>query len=371
MGRHIRGDVEVRNIIWSLGAAIALVGVYLALWPVSVRPVSWNAPENTGYTGDFTPNNRLKALEFTDLDGRIGPEDADVGPDGLIYVATHNGEILRIEKDRRITSFSQTQGRPLGIEFAADGTLYVADAYRGLLAVNRTGQVKLLSNQTEDGSPVLYADDIDVAADGTVFFSDASTRFGAKGNGGTLSASVLDLVEHSANGRILKYDPVSGNTSVFADGLNFANGVAVNEASDAVFVVETGAYRVWRFPMDGSQGQVILDNLPGFPDNINNATDGTFWVGLVSPRNAIMDKLSDKPFLRRVIMRLPDKLKPAPTRYSFTLRMDGEGNILETLQDPTGNYALTTGAITLPDGRIAVTSLTEPVLGILTPTSIE
>jgi sugar lactone lactonase YvrE len=361
--------VEVRNILWFSGVVIACLVAYLALWPVSVHPVSWDAPENAGYTGDFTQNNRLEAHELIDLDGRIGPEDADVGPDGLIYVATQDGEILRIGKDGAATSFAQTQGRPLGLEFAADGTLYVADAYRGLLAVDGAGQVTLLSNQVEDGSPVLYADDVDIAADGTVYFSDASTRFGAEADGGTLPASVLDLVEHSANGRILKYDPVSGKTTVFADGLNFANGVAVNKASDAVLVVETGAYRVWRFPMDGGPGQVILDNLPGFPDNINSATGDTFWMGLVSPRNALMDKLSGMPFLRRVIIRLPDAMKPAPTRYGFILRIDAEGSVLETLQDPTGNYALTTGAVTLPDGRIAVTSLTEPALGLLQYTS--
>ncbi len=355
----------MRNILWLLGAVILCLVAYLALWPVSVRPVAWEAPEMTGYAGDFAQNDSLATLELIDLNGRIGPEDADIGPDGLIYVATQDGEVLRIEKNGAVTSFAQTQGRPLGLEFDADGTLYVADAYRGLLAVDGTGEVTLLSDQAEDGSPVLFADDVDIAADGTVYFSDASTRFGAQANGGTLAASVLDLVEHSASGRILKYDPFSGKTTVFADGLNFANGVAVNDASDAVFVVETGAYRIWRFPIDGSPGRVIIDNLPGFPDNINNAADGTFWVGLVSPRNAIMDKLAGLPSLRRVIMRLPDAMKPAPTRYGFILRIDAEGRVIETLQDPTGSYALTTGAVTLSDGRIAVTSLTELHLGLL------
>lgn len=355
----------VRIILWFLGLTVVCLLFYLAFWPVSVRPVAWIAPEDNGYTGDFTQNDRLAALDFVDLDGRVGPEDADIGPDGLVYVATHGGEILRIGEDGRAASFAQTQGRPLGLEFAADGTLYVADAHRGLLAIDRLGQVTVLANQVEDASPILYADDVDIAADGTVYFSDASTRFGAQQYGGTLAASVLDLIEHSANGRILKYEPGTGKTSVFADGMTFANGVAVNEADDAVFVVETGEYRVWRFPRDGSAGQVILENLPGFPDNISNAPDGTFWVGLVSPRNALMDKLSGHAFLRRVIMRLPEALKPAPTRYGFIIRMDGEGRVLETLQDPKGKYALTTGAVTLPDGRIAVTSLTEPRLGLL------
>lgn len=355
----------MRQLLKFSGLVLICLIAYLAFWPVSVRPVAWEAPKNMGYVGSFAENSRLGKLELVDLGGRIGPEDADIGPDGLVYVATHDGVILRLEQDGNVSEFAQTGGRPLGLEFSSDGTLYVADAYRGLLAVDRTGQVTLLADKTVSGSPILYADDLDIGVDGAVYFSDASTRFGARGNGGTLAASVLDLVEHSANGRILKYDPSSGNTTVFADGLNFANGVAINEASTAVFVVETGAYRVWRFPIDGSPGKVILDNLPGFPDNINNAPDDTFWVGLVSPRNAIMDKLSGIPLLRRVIMRLPDTMKPAPMRYGFILRLDAEGHVIETFQDPTGSYALTTGAVTLPDGRIAVTSLTEPFLGLL------
>ncbi|WP_299702780.1 SMP-30/gluconolactonase/LRE family protein [uncultured Tateyamaria sp.] len=344
--------------------AVALIA-YLALWPVPVEPVAWSAPEDAGYVGAFAANNRLTALEFIDLDGRSGPEDADVGPDGLVYAATHEGEIIRIENDGNITSFAQTAGRPLGIEFGAEGTLYVADAYRGLLAIDRAGVVTLLTDAADDGSPILYADDLDVTADGVVYFTDASTRFGAEASGGTLAASVLDLVEHSANGRVLKYDPVTGETTVFSSGLTFANGLALNESEDEVFVVETGDYRIWRFPLDGRSGEVILDNLPGFPDNINPASDGTFWVGLVSPRNAIMDSLSEAPFWRRMIMRLPDALRPAPTRYGFVLRVTENGEVIETLQDPSGAYALTTGAVTLPDGRVVVTSLTEPRLGIL------
>ncbi|KIN77091.1 SMP-30/gluconolactonase/LRE family protein [Sulfitobacter mediterraneus] len=355
----------MRKLLWFLGALLACLIAYLALWPVSVRPVAWEVSENPGYTNAFAPNDRLSSLDLVGLDGRLGPEDADIGPDGLVYVASHKGEILRIEADRSITPFAQTSGRPLGIEFADDGTLYVADAYLGLLSIDRTGQVTLLANEADDESPILYADDVDIAADGAVYFSDASTRFGAEANGGTLPASVLDLVEHSGNGRILKYDPATGKTTVFAQGLNFANGVAVNEASNAVFVVETGAYRIWRFPLDGSPGEVVLDNLPGFPDNINNAAGGTFWVGLVSPRNAIMDNLAGNPFLRQVIMRLPDAMKPAPTRYGLIFRMDAAGRVIETFQDPAGRYALTTGAVSLPDGHIAVTSLTEPALGLL------
>lgn len=355
----------MKSFLRTISLVIVCLVLYLSFWPVSVQPVSWDAPENPGFSGDFVRNDHMAALQTLDLDGRIGPEDADIGPDGLIYAATHDGEILRIGSDNKVEAFAQTQGRPLGIEFGEDGTLYIADAYRGLLSANQAGEVRLLADQTEDGSPILYANDVDVASDGVVYFSDASTRFGAEASGGTLAASVLDLVEHSANGRILRYDPATGQTTVFLDGLAFANGIAIDKTSGDVLAVETGEYRVWRFPTTGGSGEVILENLPGFPDNINHAEDGTFWLGLVSPRNSIMDKLSSRPFLRRVVMRLPDSMKPAPTRYGFILRIDARGNVIETLQDPSGDYALTTGAISLPSGTVLATSLTEPRLGIL------
>ena len=358
----------MRTVLKALAAVVVLALAYLALWPVAVEPVAWNAPENPGYTGDYAPNERLAALQFTDIGDHVGPEDADIGPDGKVYMATHGGDILRADVGGAAAGvFANTGGRPLGIEFGPDGTLYVADAYRRLVAVDRDGSVRLLAGETDDGSPILYADDVDVAPDGRVYFSDASTRFGARETGSTLEASVMDLVEHSANGRVLVHDPETGGTRVFADGLTFANGIAVSPDGAHLMVVETGEYRVLRYDLaaPGAAPEVLLDNLPGFPDNINNAPGGAYWVGLVSPRNPVMDTLSDKPQLRRVIMRLPDAMKPAPTRHGFVLRMDEGGTVLETLQDPAGDYALTTGAVTAPDGTVIVTSLSEPRLGYL------
>ncbi|MFS4582753.1 SMP-30/gluconolactonase/LRE family protein [Phaeobacter sp. C3_T13_0] len=355
----------MKSILKLLSLLLLGLLAYLAFWPVAVSPVAWNAPKNSGYSGKFQPNDRLSELEFVDLDGRTGPEDADVGPDGLIYLAMHGGEILRIGQEGVIETFAATNGRPLGIEFGNDGTLFVADAYLGLLSIDQDGQVTLLANETEQGSPILYANDLDVAADGTIYFSDASTRFGAEESGGTLAASILDLVEHSANARVLKYAPSSRTTTVFADGLTFANGIAIDETNEALLVAETGEYRVWQFPLAGGPGKVILQDIPGFPDNLNHASDGTYWLGVVSPRNLIMDKLSGSPFFRRVVMRLPEALKPAPTRYGFILRFNAQGDVVETLQDPSGEFALTTGAISLANGQIAVTSLTEPRLGLL------
>jgi len=64
--------------------------------------------------------------------------------------------------------------------------------------------------------------------------------------------------------------------------------VAVSEDQQYLLINETGSYRVlrhWLAGPDAGETQVILDNLPGFPDNINNGLEGRFWIGLVAPRS--------------------------------------------------------------------------------------
>lgn len=340
---------------------------YLLLWPVPIDPVSWKAPVNEGYVGDFVANDALADLNRIDIGSHTGPEDLALGPDGHFYVPTHDGAILKFDpKTGQAEIFAQTKGRVLGVAFGRDGTLYAADAYEGLYAIDRTGTAKLLTNTVNDGSPIPYADGVDVTSEGIVYFSDASVKFGAKANGGTLPASLLDLLEHGPNGRILKYNTNTGVTENVLDGMSFANGVALTQDEKHLLIVETGTYSIWKMPLENpTAAKQIMTNLPGFPDNIKREPDGTFWFGLVSPRSDPVDKLSENPFIRKIIQRLPAAIQPKPQRYGFLVRIDEDGNVLETLQDPSGAYALVTGALTGPDGKLYISSLTEPELAVL------
>ena len=69
---------------------------------------------------------------------------------------------------------------------------------------------------------------------------------------------------------------------------------------------ETGSYRIWMIDsratniniQNGSpQAKVLLDNLPGYPDNLMRGRNGRIWVGLFKPRNPAADSLAGKPFL--------------------------------------------------------------------------
>ena len=127
--------------------------------------------------------------------------------------------------------------------------MIAADAFRGLLSIAPDGTITELAIEA-DGVPIRYADDVDVAADGKIYFSDASTKFVAK-KWGTYEASLLDLMEHGGHGRLLVYDPATGVAKTLLDGLNFANGVAVSHNQKSVLVNETWGYRVLRFWIAG------------------------------------------------------------------------------------------------------------------------
>ena len=356
-----------RKFVVAVGVILTLIAVYLLVWPVPVNPVAWQAPPAPGYVGPFTRNERLKGLEMLSIGDNHGPETVALDAEGRIYAATHEGRIVRLQADgSRPENWVTTGGRPLGIRFDPAGHLVVADAFRGLLRIAPDGTVTVLATEA-DGKPILYANSVDVAADGRIYFSDASTRFGARQWGGTYPASLLDILEHGAHGRLLVYDPAAGKATSLVAGLNFANGVAIAHDQSYVLVNETGTYRVLRHWIAGSRRGVtepLIENLPGFPDNLSTGLDGRFWLALISPRNTLVDHLSDAPFARAMIQRLPTFVRPKAVAYGHVVAIDGSGQVLASLQDPDGGYRLTTGA-TEAKTHIYVGSLVMPALGRL------
>ncbi len=353
----------MKKIAAWFGVFLMVLAGYFAFWPIPVAPRAWSAQKAPGYVGPHVRNEKLAGLKTIDIGAEVGPEHIAFGPDGKLYAAVASGNILRMDADganREV--FANTGGRTLGFDFDPSGRLIAADALRGLLAVTKD-KVEVLTDKV-DGKPILYADAVVIARDGLVYFSDASQRFGPKDWGGTFEASVLDILEQAATGRILVYEPGTKATKVVATGLSFANGVALSQDEKSIFVAETGKYRVWKIPVDahnldlsnGPAGgaSIVLDNMPGYPDNLMRGlptADGKpkLWVGLTKPRNDLIDKLADKPFVRGMIMRLPRAFWPIPPAYGHVIAFTEDGKVVEDLQDPSGAYPETTSAVERPD----------------------
>ena len=353
----------MKKALLALAPIVLALAAYLAFWPVPIEPVAWAAPVSTGYTGPHAANQRLAQLQHIDLKGESGPEHVMIGPDGKLYTAVESGKILRMNPDGSGQEvFARTSGRVLGFDFDAAGNLVGADAFLGLVSIARDGKVSLLADKV-DGDPIRFADAVAVARNGRIYFTDASTRFGAREGGGIVEASMLEVIELSASGRVLEYDPATKKTRVIARGFSFANGIALSEDQQSLFVNETGKFRIMKLSVQGnSPAQVFLENLPGYPDNLMRGQDGKIWAGLVKPRNADADQLASKIFMRKLILRLPRAMWPLPKDRGHVFAFTEDGKVVADMQDPTGAYPETTSVTETAD-RLYIQSLHGKTLG--------
>jgi sugar lactone lactonase YvrE len=327
----------------------------------SLQPRRWRPPQDAGLRGPFAPNAALADVEVIPLPG-TGGEDVAVDAAGTAYTGTREGYLLRISPDgRTVERLAQTGGRPLGIEVHPEGWLVVCDAHRGLLRVDTgDGSITELVKAIE-GKPMRFTNNCAVAADGTIYFSDSSLHYG-------LDEFKGDILSHTSSGRLIRRDP-DGTVAVIADGLDFANGVALAEDESYVLVAETGGYRVSRIELRGDHAgrrTVIIDNLPGMPDNMSTGSNGVFWIAMPSVRNRLLDLLLPRPgLLRSAVWALPDRLQPDANRITWVVGINGEGDVVHNLQGPGDSFHYVTG-VCEHAGRLYLGSLVEPSIATVT-----
>lgn len=351
----------MRRIITVIIVLFILLSLYLLLWPVPIEPVAWTPPEAPELSGSFAKNNYLAEAELFPLAASYGPEDTAIGPDGLVYTGLADGSIVRFspDNDGAIETVINTGGRPLGLEFDND-RLYIADAFMGLLyienATTETGHRITVAVDEFEGEKMIFVDDLAVATDGTVWFSDASTRFDLHNN-------ITDYFESLPTGRLFAWNPENGETSLHVEGLGFANGVTLGPDETYLLVNETMRYRITRYWLSGDkagQTDIFIDNLPGFPDNLTYNGDGLFWMALIYPRDKQVDSILPHPFLRKVILRLPEALRVSePDPMGLVIALDYDANVIHNLQDHSG-HCHTITSVKEVDGHLWLGSLHEP-----------
>jgi sugar lactone lactonase YvrE len=237
--------------------------------------------------------------------------------------------LVRVSADgSKVDVIASTAGRPLGVALDRTGNLYTADAKQGLLRIEDGRAESLL--RVHAGLFFRVTDDLDIADDGTIYFTDASWKY-------ELEDFDLDILEHRGNGRLMAYHPDIKKSELLLGDLRFANGVALAPDQQSVLVAETGNYRVLRYWLAGAKkgtSEVFADNLPGFPDNITYSKErNRYWLALAAPRDKLVDKLAPYPRLRRAIARLPRWLRPGPKRHAQIVALDLDGNIVDYLDD--------------------------------------
>lgn len=291
----------------------------------------------------YALNDRLRSVELIGLGDIDGPEDVILDEDDHIYAGNRTGDIIRfLAPDySRQEVYAHIGGRPLGMAFAHDGSLLCCIGGMGLYRVARDRTIEKLTDETNrswlsviDDSRLRLADDLDVAPDGRVFFSEATIRY-------EMHDWPVDCLESRGNGRIICFDPNSGVTRTVLRNLVFPNGICMTHDGQSFLFAETWGCRVSRYyfsgPKAGTVAPVIPD-LPGYPDNINRASDGTYWLALVGMRTPSLDLALKMPGFRKRMARrtAPDEWLYPNINTGCIVRFNENGRILETLWDLGG-----------------------------------
>ncbi|KAG9280369.1 adipocyte plasma membrane-associated protein-like [Astyanax mexicanus] len=348
--------MTVQQCVWVLVLAVA-VGVYFIPSPIDPEPFIFEGPP-PALEGPLAVNTRLQRGRRLFAGQLKGPESFTADQNGNVYTGTVDGKLWRINNETLTfitqmgqnlpecgtsTDYEPVCGRPHGLRLDRHGQLIVADSYFGLFKVDPwTGQKTLLHSSKEgaDGIPFGFLNGLEISKNGTVFFTDSSSRWGRR-------HVRYEVLETNRLGRLLSYDPESGSVRTLLDSLYMPNGFAFSADEDFLLLAETSIGHISRFWLKGPKAgtkETAMNNMVGYPDNIRISDHGTFLVGINTVRfrgrllPPFLDLLAPYPALKRFVVKvIPlgwyDALLPS---YGLVLELGPDGQLLDSLHDPTG-----------------------------------
>jgi gluconolactonase len=248
------------------------------------------------------PDPRVEALDprFTAKQGNAGIERIATGfrwaegpvyfPAGgyLLWSDIPNNRIMRwLEEDGHVSVFRNSSNFSNGNTRDRQGRLVTCehDARR----VTRTefdGSITVLMDRF-DGRPLNAPNDIVVASDDAIWFTDPGYGIDGPYEGHTAHAELPR--------NVYRLDPASGQATVVADDFVRPNGLAFSPDERRLYVVDTGITHggpshIRVFDVDGAKlrnGRVFTEDFaPGFTDGMRTDADGNVWcsMGWADPR---------------------------------------------------------------------------------------
>jgi sugar lactone lactonase YvrE len=280
---------------WILSLSGLLIGVICFLF---VHPPPQGFDRSFSQSSSLPPAGFLNTTEgsFIPLDKYLvkkyepvfGGETVFASNNGDLYTGTIDGYLLRLNGYGGVSKIAHFPGSVLGGVVTPDEQgMYLCVLTTGLVHYDlESGRMEIVSTISDDNLPIRFADDVALAEDGKVYFTDASLVspwIDQSRNHNAMTASLLDFFAGSGTGRALVYDPVTKSTKTLLDGLKFANGIAVSQNNDYLVVAETFGLRIVRIWIAGPRNGTVdylTTSLPGVPDGISLASDGGYWVAL-------------------------------------------------------------------------------------------
>lgn len=324
-----------------------------------ISPRRWTPPVALDDSGRSARTGALRITRRLATGGH-GPEDVRFDASGRLVTGLADGTVVRIDPvsgERSVVG--NTGGRPLGIQTCADDSVLVCDHDRGLLRMAADGAVTVLA-ESVGGERISFASNVVQGPEGTIWFTTSTSRW-------DLAHYEGDLIEHSCTGRLIRRD-VDGRLTTLVDGLAFGNGLVLAPDASYLLYAETAKYRISRYWLTGPKAggaEPLVENLPGFPDNMSLGSDGLLWVAVAAPRNPALDTLLPRPgWLRLIVWNLPAALRPKATPVACVMGFRLDGTLRHDLRSQSAGYRFVT-SVAERDGMLVLGSLHEDDVAVI------
>ncbi|KAH7857895.1 hypothetical protein Vadar_017666 [Vaccinium darrowii] len=218
------------------------------------------------------------------------PEDVCVDKNGVLYTATRDGWIKRFHRNGSWEDWRRIQSDALlGLKITKEGSVIVCDAEKGLLKFGEDGVTVLASQR--------FANDVVEASDGSLYFSVASTKFG-------IHDWFFDVLEAKPHGQLLKFR----------------------------------CLKYWLSGEGKGKTEIFVDNLPGGPDNIKLAPDGSFWIALLQLTSGGLEYVHTSRALKHLVATFPKLLERVKGMHmkATIVNVAPDGRIIRSFDDPDG-----------------------------------
>lgn len=298
-----------------LRTTLLLAGVLAVLCACS--PEAGNAPAQPGSDAAQNPSQQADAVDdrepmpnatqafrqvalVPEDRSLVRPEDGVMLGDGTLLIADQNHGLVALAADGSKRPFGdfaaagylhappERSAGPNGVALEPDGIhVLVADVLTGAIyRVNSQDERVERIHQHPYGANAARRD-----RSGALWFTQSTENTGPDSEARMFAA----IDSRPADGALFRIAPAADGAAVPAaelklSGLDFANGIAIDEARGRIYVAETMADRILSYRLAEATGELsdrrVIEGVPT-PDNIELDAAGRLWVA--SPiRNALI-----------------------------------------------------------------------------------
>ncbi len=348
------------------------------MWPSPIDPIRWDEPAAPALSGPTAPDDDLAAATLYPVGEPGTARSVAVSTDGMVYFGSVDGDIMRLragiaENGIQPEHLAHITDEPIyGLAWIDESTLAIAAA-SSLHSLNLTTlEVRTLSSGSTSQS-FGHLTNLAVAEDGTIYFTDSSTRWD---HASRRPGYYYDMLENRPNGLVYAWDPQSREAIQIRDRLYYPNGIAIASDGQSLFVSESFRYMIQRIWIAGPRRgeiEVFAKNLPGMPTGLSVDGKGNVIVAMATRRSRLLATAHRNPGLTQVLIKLPQWLRPTDSRpRGFVLRInESDGQIRDAFHDPDSALNYLSSVTVGPGGVLWLGSAFGGIIGRFDPAELD